>query len=152
TGANQLAFLSVQLFTLYREQGRLKALLPVVQQYMKQNAADATWRPGLALLWVELDRLDDARAEFEHLAAHDFIDLPRDGRWTTCIVYLAEVCAALGDCTRAELLYQLLLPYAGRNIVLGGGVACAGNSGRHLGLLCATMARWEEAQQHFEEA
>jgi len=152
TGANQLAFLSVQIFSLKREQGRLNALLPVVQQFTRQTTADATWRPGLALLWVELDRLDDARAEFEHLAAQDFTDLPRDGRWTTCVVYLAEICSALGDAARAELLYRLLLPYAGRILLLGGGVVFAGASVRHLGLLCATMARWSEAQRHFEDA
>jgi class 3 adenylate cyclase/DNA-binding CsgD family transcriptional regulator len=151
-GANQLAFLSVQIFSLQREQGRLKALLPIVQQYVRQNAVDATWRPGLALLWVELDRLEEARGEFEHLAAHDFADLPRDGRWTTCVAYLSEVCAALNDRVRAELLYRLLLPYARRILLLGGGVACSGAADRFLGLLCVTMARWSEAQQHFEGA
>jgi DNA-binding CsgD family transcriptional regulator len=152
TGANQLAYLSVLIFTLQREQGRIKALLPIVQQFTRQTAAEGTWRPGLALLWVELDRLDEARAEFEHLAAQDFVDLAHDGSWTTCVAYLTEVCAALGDATRAELLYRLLLPYARRILLLGGGVACAGAGGRHLGLLCATMARWFEAQQHFEDA
>ena len=82
----------------------------------------------------------------------DFDDLPRDGRWTTCLAYLAEVCAALGDTGRAASLYQLLLPYADRVLVLGGGVVCTGAASRHLGLLAMTMGRWSEAERHFEDA
>jgi adenylate/guanylate cyclase family protein len=109
-------------------------------------------RIGINLGDVIRDEGDEARAEFEHLAAQDFVDLAHDGSWTTCVAYLTEVCAALGDAARAELLHRLLLPYAGRILLLGGGVACAGASGRHLGLLCTTMACWSEAQQHFEDA
>jgi DNA-binding CsgD family transcriptional regulator len=68
------------------------------------------------------------------------------------VVYLSEVCAALGDAARGAVLYRLLLPYAGRNIVLGAGIACGGSADRYLGLLCATMGRWSEAQGHFEQA
>jgi len=148
----QLAYLSVQIFTLRREQGRLKELQAAVSLFVRQTAGAATWRPGLAILYLELDRLDDARAEFESLAAQDFADIPHDGRWTTCITYLAEVCAALGDVTRAAVLYPMLLPYAARVVLQGGGVACCGSGGRYLGLLCATMRRWPEAERHFEDA
>jgi len=37
-------------------------------------------------------------------------------------------------------------------ILLGGGVVCAGAASRYLGLLCATMRRWPQAQQNFEAA
>jgi DNA-binding CsgD family transcriptional regulator len=143
--------LSVHIFTLRREQGRLAGLQPAVAAFLRQHAA-ATWRPGLALLHVELGHLEDARTEFERLAVEDFSTLPRDGRWTTCLVYLTEVCAALGDAARATVLYRLLLPYADRNIVLGNGVGFSGSGGRHLGLLCATMSRWADAEIHFEAA
>ncbi len=39
--------------------------------------------------------------EFERLAANDFAAVTRDGRWYFCMVYLSEVCAALGDAARA---------------------------------------------------
>jgi ATP/maltotriose-dependent transcriptional regulator MalT len=147
-----LGYISVLVFALRREQGRLKELAPVIALFTRQTADDATWRPGLALLYLELGRLDDARAEFERLAADDFRDLPHDGRWTTCLTYLAEVCAAMGDANRARLLYRLLSPYAGRLALQGGGAACAGSIDRHLALLCSTMARWSDAQRHFETA
>jgi DNA-binding CsgD family transcriptional regulator len=96
--------------------------------------------------------VQEARGEFEHLAQHDFTDLPRDGLWVTCITYLAEVCTFLQDTARAATLYHLLLPYAGRNVIVGGSVACYGAASRYLGMLAATMARWDEAEQHFQEA
>ncbi len=43
-------------------------------------------------------------------------------------------------------------PHAGRNLVLGGGLVCCGSADRYLGLLCATMSRWTEAERHFEAA
>jgi len=152
TGTSQLTdFFSVLIFTLRREQGRLKELGPALAQFMRTNSATA-WGPGLALLHVELGRLTEARAAFDRLAEKDFDDLPRDGRWTTCLAYLVEVCAALGDTGRAASLYQLLLPYADRVLVLGGGVVCTGAASRHLGLLAMTMGRWSEAERHFEDA
>jgi hypothetical protein len=92
---------------------------------MRTTSAASIWGPGLAVLYVELDRLDEARAEFERLAARDFDDLSRDGRWATCLAYLAEVCTALKDARRAVMLYRLLLPYADRALALGGGFSAA---------------------------
>jgi DNA-binding NarL/FixJ family response regulator len=119
---------------------------------MKQHGADSAWRPGLALIYSELGREREARREFEYLAQHDFADLPRDALWVGCITYLAEVCAFLGDASRAATLYQLLLPYAGRAVIVGGQVACYGAASRYLGLLASTMELWQAAEQHFEDA
>ena len=141
----------IQMFLLRREQGRLAELAPAVRYFVRQHTATA-WRPGLALIYSELGLVQEARGEFEHLAQHNFTDLPRDGLWVTCITYLAEVCAFLQDTARAATLYRLLHPYAGRNVIVGGSVACYGAASRYLGMLAATMARWDEAEQHFQEA
>ena len=65
----------LQMFALRREQGRLKEVEPVVRVFLQQHSAAAAWRPGLAVIYSELGRMEDARAEFETLAQHDF-----DGR------------------------------------------------------------------------
>jgi DNA-binding NarL/FixJ family response regulator len=140
------------MFTLRREQGRLREVEPLVRTFVQMHPAASTWRPGLALIYRELGLTAEARAEFDDLARHNFVDLPRDGLWVTCITYLAEVCAFLGDADRAIALYQLLLPYARYNIVAGGGVACYGAGSRYLGLLAMTMSRRGEAEQHFKAA
>jgi predicted ATPase/DNA-binding CsgD family transcriptional regulator len=143
--------LSLLIFTLRREQGRLAELRPVMSAFLHQSAAGSVWRPGLALLYLEVDQRDAARIEFEQMAAGDFATIQRDGRWLLCMVYLSEVCAALGDAVRAVQLYGLLLPYAGRNIV-GGRLICFGSADRYLGLLCTAMSDWTEAEHHFEAA
>jgi DNA-binding CsgD family transcriptional regulator len=144
--------LSMQIFVLRRDQGRLPALQPVVSMFLRQQSAASVWRPGLALIYLEVGQRDEARAEFEKLVAGDITTIPRDGRWLYCMVYLSEVCAGLGDAERASVLYRLLSPYAGRYIVLGSGITCCGSADRFLGLLCAAMKHWPGAQQHFEEA
>jgi DNA-binding CsgD family transcriptional regulator len=143
--------LSVLIFTLRREQGRLVELRPVVSAFLKQRSAASIWRPGLALVYLEVDQRDAARVVFEQMASEGFDTVPRDGRWLLCLVYLSEVCAAFGDTIRAAELYGLLLPCKGRNI-LGGRLICCGSADRYLGLLCATMSRWSKAEQHFEVA
>src|SRR5262249_21843001 len=97
----------VQMFTLRREQGRLKEVEPAIRHFVQQHGAASTWRPGLALIYSELGRARDARVAFEHLAQHDFANVPHDSLWVGCITYLAEVCAFLGDVSRAAILYQL---------------------------------------------
>jgi tetratricopeptide (TPR) repeat protein len=143
---------SMQIFTLRRDQGRLAAFQPMVSMFLRRQSAASVWRPGLALIYLEIGQQEEARAEFEKLAADDFMTIPRDGRWLYCIVYLSEICAALRDGARARVLYPLLSPYTGHNIVLGAGIVCGGSADRYLGLLCNVMARWSEAQRHFEEA
>jgi uncharacterized protein HemY len=49
-------------------------------------------------------------------------------------------------------LYQLLLPYAGRTLIIGNAAACYGALSRYLGALATTLTRWDEAAQHFEDA
>jgi DNA-binding CsgD family transcriptional regulator len=143
---------AMQMFTLRREQGRLHELAPVVRHFVQQHGTASTWRPGLALIYSELGREREARAAFEQLAAHDFADLPQDNLWLTCVTYLAEVCAFLGDARRAATLYRLLLPYNGYTVVVGAAEVCYGAATRYLGLLAATLERWEAAAQHFEDA
>jgi DNA-binding CsgD family transcriptional regulator/tetratricopeptide (TPR) repeat protein len=144
--------LSLLIFTLHREQGKLRGLGPLVATFVKQNSPAATWRPALALLYVELGDLDAARAVFNDLADEDFAAVPRDGRWATCLSWLAEVCLALRDAGRARTLYRLLSPWEGRCIVMGGGTGCRGSSGRFLGMLAALEENWPAAERHFAES
>ena len=151
-GQDALGVFGVQMFTLRREQGRLREMAPAVRHFVQMSPEASRWRPGLALIYSELGLVDEARAEFEHLAAQNFADIPRDALWILCMVYLAEVCAFLGDKYRAAALYQLLLPYDEHNLVAGSLVACYGAASRLLGMLAATLSRWADAQRHFEQA
>jgi tetratricopeptide (TPR) repeat protein len=57
-----------------------------------------------------------------------------------------------GDRARADTLYQTLLPFAGRNVVVSNAAICYGALSRYLGVLAATLERWEDAARHFEDA
>ena len=59
--------LSLLVFALRREQDRLSEVAPLVEAIARDAAA--VWRPGLALLFVELGQRDAARRLFEQVAA-----------------------------------------------------------------------------------
>jgi predicted ATPase/DNA-binding NarL/FixJ family response regulator len=149
-GLDAEGIFGIQMFTVRREQGRLRELAPVVAHFVKNTAAAATWRPGLALVYCELGLAAEARAQFEAILAGGFESVPQDGRWVTSMAYLAEVCVFLGDIARAATLYELLLPFEGRNFMAPPNVACLGAAARYLGMLAATMKRFREAERHFE--
>jgi DNA-binding NarL/FixJ family response regulator len=151
-GLDAAGIFGMQMFSLRREQGRLKELAPLVAHFVQTTLNAATWRPGLAVIYTELGLEDKARAEFEALATDGFAGVPQDGLWVTCIAYLAEVCAFLRDADRAAALYSALEPCDGRNIVAPPNVACFGAAARYLGMLAATMKRWPDAERHFEAA
>jgi tetratricopeptide (TPR) repeat protein len=144
--------LGLQMFSLHREQGRLKELEPLVKYFLTQHEGAAAWRPGLAVIYAELGRRQDAQEQFEHLARFDFADIPRDSMWMATMTYLADVCSFLNDQARAAKLYQLLLPYAHLNVSIGASVVCCGAVSRYLGSLAATLERWSDAQCHFDHA
>jgi hypothetical protein len=137
------------IFNIRREQGRLAEVEPAVRRFIDLYPALVAWRAGLALLLMEVDRVDEARAEFELLAAED---MPRDANWLIGVTLLAEVCGELGDGARAEGLYSLLEPYAGRNVLVGRAATCNGSASRLLGILAGSMRAWELAEGHFIDA
>lgn len=143
--------LGIQMFTLRREQGRLREIAPMLKQFVSDGAS-AAWRPGLALIFAEIGQHEEASAELERLASHDFTILPRDSLWQTSLVYLAEVCDYLQDTDRAQLLYRLLLPYAKLTVVVGNAIVCLGATSRFLGQLASTLSNWSDAEMHFSHA
>ncbi|HSN78722.1 MAG TPA: hypothetical protein VL334_26945, partial [Anaerolineae bacterium] len=149
---NAASAYGIQMFTIRREQGRLRSLAPLVQHFVEQNPAAATWRPGLALIYCELGWEREARAVLDQLAVDGFAGIAHDAFRVSTLAYLSEVCVALHDRAQAAQLYPLLLPFAGQNAVAGFATASFGAVDRFLGLLAATLARWHEAEQHFAGA
>lgn len=104
-----------------------------------------------AWIALELGHLDEARATFERMATNEFADLGRNAAWMSSITLLSEVCAALDDQPRAAVLYRLLEPYTGRN-VMAWATAPGGPLDYYLGLLATTMGEFEDAEARFEAA
>ena len=141
-----------QMIALLRERGRLHEIEPTVKAFVEQNPAVVAWRSVLAWIYSQKGREPEARTEFERLAPDDFACLHRDYTWLMATSLLADVCSFLKDRSRAAILYEQLLPFAGRNIVMGYAIVCAGSVSRSLGVLATAMRRWREGEQHFESA
>lgn len=150
--ANALMFFGAQLFTVRREQGRLGELAPALTGFATQFAALPIWRCSVTVFHCEQGDYEAARREFDSLAAQDFAALLPDANRLPALALLAEACHMLGDAQRAALLYQFMLPYAERNIVVATSAICYGPAARYLGLLATTLARWEDAARHFADA
>jgi class 3 adenylate cyclase/tetratricopeptide (TPR) repeat protein len=146
-----LGIYGTQMFTIRREQGRLKEVAPLVKRFVDENPADMLWRPGLMLIASDLGFQAEARRQFEILAESDFA-LPDDAKLAITLSYIAEACAELGDAARAEKLYELLFPYRDAALLAKPTTICVGAAAHFLGLLAGTMADWERAETHFEAA
>jgi eukaryotic-like serine/threonine-protein kinase len=109
-------------------------------------------RAGLAVFYASTGRPAEARAELESLAKNDFASIRRDWNWLAIICWLSLVCVAVDDAKRAAVAYDLLLPYAERNVTLGWGDLAYGCAGRFLGMLAWRIGRLDDAQTHFEQA
>ncbi|MDP9236076.1 MAG: protein kinase [Chloroflexota bacterium] len=139
---------ATQLYAVRRAQGRLGELEPSLHQFKEQFGDLPLVDVGLAYLYLEAGRLDDARAWFERVAAHDFADHSN----LTILALSAELARRLGDPRRAALLYDALLPYVDRQIVEVGGALMLGSAAYPLGELAAAMSRWADAERHFDHA
>jgi tetratricopeptide (TPR) repeat protein len=141
----------VQAWALARERGRLQELHPDIERLVDDYPTLSYLDSVLASLYSELGLEADTRKRFEALARHDFADLPFDSDWLFQMSLLSQVCASLGDTRNASKLYEMLLPYAGFN-VLAYPALSLGSASRYLGLLASTMSHWAEAERHFYAA
>lgn len=135
------------------QQGRLPELEATLRRFVDRFPANLGWRATLAVLLCEAGRRDEAREHVERLAADEFAGLPRNHLYLYHLAILAIACSALGDRRRAARLYDLLLPCADRNVIVARlPLGTLGSASQHLGLLAATLSRWDAAAAHFTAA
>jgi tetratricopeptide (TPR) repeat protein len=146
-------YFTMVLAQLRSDQGRLPELEDAIREAVARTPANPGWQATLALLLCHAGREAEARSNFEHLATDDFAGLPSNHLWMSNLAILAMVCEALGDPSRASRLYELLLPYADRNVLVARlPLATLGAASHYLGLLTMTMCRWHDALVHLEAA
>lgn len=89
-------------------------------------------RTLLAVVYAMLGRLEEARREYDRLAARDF-ELPRDHNWFAFHWVMAvDLCPAFEDLRGAEILYERLRPYAARHVTVGFAANCvSAGAARH---------------------
>jgi DNA-binding CsgD family transcriptional regulator len=137
-------------FELRSLQGRSGELLAELEDAVARVPLPGI-RVQLGWIYADVGRHEDARRTVERMLAGGVAALPRGPAWPVQLALLAETCAVIGDREHAAALYPALLPLAGRNIVSPTG-QIVGPALRYLGLLAATLGRWDAAAAHFEEA
>jgi predicted ATPase len=145
-------FFETIMVTLRMVQGKVEDREEAIKRYMKAFPEIPSMRATLSNLYFRLGRRDDARREFDLVAAKDFADLPRDGSWVVTMANLAYVCSYVQDVRRAGILYGYLLPHSSSQLVIGSTPIGVGSILRFLGILATTLERWDDAESHFEGA
>ncbi|MFI5003412.1 MAG: ATP-binding protein [Solirubrobacterales bacterium] len=150
-GRDASSVYGIQMFGVRREQGRLAELAPVIRVLAAGDRGGGAWRPGLAAMLAELAMEEQVRGELDRVQAEG-LDPLREGLWLASLTYLADAAGAVAHQGVASLVYPLLAPLAGRNVMIGHGVACYGAADRYLGMLAATLGDTDDAAGHFEAA
>ena len=115
------------------------------------DRGDGAWRPGFAAMLAELAMEEQVRGELDRVSVEGLARL-REGLWLASLTYLADAASAIAHQEVASLVYPMLAPLAGRNVMIGHGVACYGAADRYLGMLAATLGDTASATDHFEAA
>jgi tetratricopeptide (TPR) repeat protein len=146
-----LAAVQGALSLLHEQQGRAMEDLPHLASIAARFPL-ILWRVAVAARHAVSGQAEEARREFESLAANDFSDVPRDMMWLHNMSRLSDLVILFGDARRAAILYGLLLPYRDRCVVVGGLTASRGTVSRYLGGLATMLSRYDEAERHFEHS
>ncbi|HEY0343363.1 MAG TPA: AAA family ATPase [Solirubrobacteraceae bacterium] len=122
-----------------------------VRAYADGAPAQPCWRAGLAASLAAGGRAEEARLEYERLAADGFATVPRDNLWLATMALLTETVAALELRGGAAAIYAELAPFAARNIVLPTS-AFLGPAEMWLGILARVQGRHAKALEHLAAA
>jgi tetratricopeptide (TPR) repeat protein len=141
------------LASLWWDQGRLEELKPLLIAATEQGTGlvDSV-RSALALVYINLDEPDEARAHLAEIVAAGIAGSARGLGWSATLAMLAEVCARLSDTDAVAEFTTALAPYTGQLIVIGTGSGCLGAADRYLGMLAAAAGQLAEAERLFEAA
>ena len=142
--------LGAQMLVVRREQGRLEELVAGAERFVAQYPEVPAWRCGLAYVYAELGRTQDAMRELDMLGADGFAALPRDAWWLLGMTLLGEVAACVEHPVHAQVIYEQLEPYASHCVVIT--TVCAGSVARPLGLLATALGRYDDAERWFSVA
>jgi DNA-binding SARP family transcriptional activator/tetratricopeptide (TPR) repeat protein len=114
--------------------------------------AEGAWRTTYAWIYASQGRVEAGRECLDWVAADGFVRLREDMNELSSLAELAQALTALEQPEHASVVYQRLLPYAGRNVSCGRAASGYGSASLHLGTLAVLMGRPEIAADHFERA
>lgn len=118
----------------------------------RQERPEAEPWPGLPVLeMIEQVRAGDLTAAGRTFNRLNLDDLPRTYD-LELLCFIVDIAAAAGIDDQRRGAYELLAPYAGTHIVVGGCAAYYGAADHRLGILADSLGRTDDAQRHFTAA
>jgi DNA-binding winged helix-turn-helix (wHTH) protein len=147
----------MQRFTLPPQYRDSAALERALREVMSNIPRPEEWRIPHALVALDLQQADVARAALHRVAADDFALVQANGKARTPrqvanVAALAEVSWRLGEPRHARRLRDMLLPHAGTQATTGLGMVYRGPVDWYLGVLAVLLGRRCEAARHFKVA
>jgi len=142
---------ATQMMLLRLQQGRLPELEAQVRAMADGYPDIIAIRSVLVVLLLQDRRNAEARTEFERVMTPGLASLPRDNTHVTMLALLAQAAADLADEARARALYDWLLPFSGRWVVLST-TFILWPVDRSLGQLAGTTGSSEVALSHLAAA
>jgi hypothetical protein len=145
----------VQRFVIARDSGRLPDVIPEVVEAMHTDPELAS-NPASQATTAAMREVAG-----EHRAASGVLDLlaggllaryADDSEWLPAMCSMAEAAWLCRHRSAAEVLYDVLAPYAGMWGVEGIGAGVHGAVDRHLGLLAHVLGNRPAARRHLEDA
>ena len=143
---------AAQIVAIRIEQGRLGELAPIIDAFAADSDEMLAWRLLQVQSALEAEDIVEAGRLVAALDQRQVLDLPIDDFWLFTCSLAAEVVAPVGHRGLAAVLYEILAPAAGHNIVVGGGVVASGSVDRHLGLLACSLGEAKQADAWFRSA
>ncbi len=128
-------------------QGRVHEVANALRQSMIEHPGVPGFRAALTRALVHGGRFDEAAELLAEARGKSFADIPEDLVWTHGITMYAEAAVLLADGASAEILANLLRPYADQ--VGFTGCASNGHISQHLGALATVLGNYDEAEGYF---
>ncbi|HEY4915468.1 MAG TPA: AAA family ATPase [Solirubrobacteraceae bacterium] len=144
------AFFAGQFGVIRVMQGRGAEIVDLVRQATAENPGIPAFATFLAGIYCDLDRTEEARVVLEPFVADGFQSIPRDLIWLITMTSIAYAVAELGWTDAARPMLERLSPFIGQ-------ICCIETTtypevGYYLGMLAATLNRFEEAEAYFSHA
>ena len=108
---------AVQSLFVARERRELDGLVELLDALAAEHPNQPGFLTTAAWVRIETGRFDEARVQFDAIAADGFDSLLRNGVWLPNIRLLSEIASALETPGPAARIYELMLPYRDRYIV-----------------------------------
>ncbi len=141
-----------QGYYLARERGELAPLVDALDA-IAEEVTDSLYVPAmLAVARLETGDQAGARRILDTIGPDDLRRAEHENALGAALALLSEVAAATSATEHAALLHDMLEPFAGRIVATVIGLACLGAADRYRGMLCTTLERWDDAEEHLSRA